>query len=97
IVNADFFPCAQIVIHDHSSCADDGHFTNFAGFEPAALDGCKTFARKGERHVCHILDPGSDVSVALAINSGGKFVENMENDRDIVWRQIPGDIDVLLE
>jgi hypothetical protein len=37
------------------------------------------------------------MSVSLAVNRGGEFVENMENDRNIVGRQIPGDIDVLLE
>src|SRR6266487_6591368 len=94
IVNADFLACPQIIIDDHAARTDDSHLANFSWLEPAALDGCKAFAREGERHVCHILYSRGDMSVSLAVNRGGKFIQNMENDRDVVRRQIPRDINV---
>src|SRR4029450_3741227 len=97
IVDADFLACPQIVIHDHASRTDDSHFANFPRLEPAALDGCEAFTREGERHVSHVLYSRCDMGVTLAVNSRGKFIENMENDRDVVRRQIPRDVDVLLE
>ena len=97
IVDADLFPCPQIVIYDHASRADDRHFANFPRLEPAALNGHEALVREGERHVCHVLHARRNMSVSLAVNRGGKFVKNMENDRDVVRRQVPGDIDVLLE
>src|SRR6266542_1300940 len=97
VVDADFLAGAQIVIHDHASRTDDRHFANFPWLEPAALDGCEAFTREGERHVCHVFYARRDMSVSLAVNRGGKFIENMENDRDVVRRQIPRDVDVFLE
>src|SRR4029077_9291677 len=97
IVNADFLAGTQIVIDDHASRTDDSHFANFPRLEPTALDGCEAFTREGERHVCHVLYSRRDMSVPLAVNRGGKFIKNMENDRDVMRRQIPRDINVLLE
>src|SRR6266545_175821 len=76
---------------------DDGHFANFPWLEPAALDGCEAFTREGERHVSDVFYARRDMSVSLAVNRGGKFIQNMENDRDVVRRQIPRDVDVFLE
>src|SRR5213079_186264 len=97
IVDADFLACPQIVIHDHASRTDDSHFANFPWLEPTALDGCEALMREGQRHVCHVLYPRCDMSVSLAVNRSGELVENMENDRNIVRRQVPGHIDVPLE
>src|SRR5262249_13910769 len=97
IVDADLFACPQIVIYDHPTRADDGHFANFSWLEPTTLNGGKPPVPEGQRHVCHILHPWRDMSVSLAVNHSGKFVEYMENDRNVVRCQIPGDIDILLE
>src|SRR2546426_3969227 len=97
IVNADFLARPQIIIDDHASRTDDSHFANFPWLKPAALDGCEAFTREGQRHVCHVLYARSDVSISLAVNCRGQFVQNMENDRDIVRRQIPRNVNVLLE
>src|SRR5262245_46057892 len=86
VVDADFFARAQIVIYDHASGADDGHFANFSWLEPTTLNGGKPLLPEGQRHVCHVLYPWRNVSVSLAVNRGGKFVKNMENDRDVVRR-----------
>src|SRR4029453_7300114 len=80
IVNADFLACPQIVIDDHASRTHDRHFANFPRLEPAALDCCKALTREGQRHVCHVLYSWRDMSVSLAVNRGGKFIQNMEND-----------------
>src|SRR5438552_11391074 len=77
IVDADFLAGPQIVIHDHASRTDDSHFANFPWLEPAALDGCEAFTREGERHVCHVFHSRRDVSVSLAVNRRGQFVQNM--------------------
>ena len=70
---------------------------NLSRLEPAALNGHKSLAGEAERHVCHVLHARRDMSVPLAVHRGGKFVENMENDRDVVRRQVPGDVNVFLE
>src|SRR5262249_53677450 len=97
VVDADFFASPQIVIHDHASGADNGHFANFSWLEPTTLNGGEPLVAEEQRHVCHVLHPGRNMSVSLAVNRGGKFVKNMENDRDVVRRQVPGDVNVLLE
>src|SRR4029077_12302228 len=35
--------------------------------------------------------------VPLAVNRSGEFAENVQNDRNVMRRQIPSDIDILLE
>src|SRR6266498_699580 len=75
IVNADFLACPQIIIDDHPSRTDDGHFANFPWFEPAALDGCEAFTREGQRHVCHVLYSRRDMSISLAVNCRGQLVQ----------------------
>ncbi len=42
IVNADFFVRLQIVVHDHSASAHNGHFANFSRLQPTALDSGKS-------------------------------------------------------
>src|SRR4029077_20832089 len=96
IVDADFLAGPQVIIDDHASRTDDSHFANFPWLEPAALDGCEAFTREGKRHVCDVLHSRRDMSVSLAVNCSGQFVQNMENDRDVVRRQIPRDINVFL-
>src|SRR4029450_892829 len=97
IVDADLFACPPIVIDNHASRTDDRHFANLPRLEPAALDGREALTRERERYVSHVLYSGRNVSVPLTVNRGRKFIQNMENDRDVVWRQIPRDINVLLE
>src|SRR5262245_60142367 len=97
IVDTDFFACSQIVVYDHASGADDSHFANLPRLEPAALYGGETFTRKGERHICYVFYPMRNMRVSLAGNRGRKFVENMENDRNVVRSQVPSDVNVLLE
>src|SRR6266581_6277760 len=97
IVDADFFERGQIVIYDHAPRADDGHFANFPRLEPTALDGGEALVREGERYISHVLHLRRDMRVSLAVNRSGEFAENMKNDRNVMRRQIPGDIDVLLE
>src|ERR1700750_563693 len=80
IVNANFLASPQVIIHDHSSRTDNRHFANFPRLKPTALNGGKALTREGERHVCHILYSWRDMSVSLAVNRGGKFIQNMEND-----------------
>src|SRR6267142_792689 len=81
IVNADFLACPQIIIDDHASRTDDSHFANFPWLEPAALDGCEAFTRERKRHVCDVLHSRRDMSVSLADNCSGQFVQNMQNDQ----------------
>jgi hypothetical protein len=97
IIDPDFFDGPQIVIYNHAPRANNGHFANFPRLEPTALDGGEAFAREEERHIRHVLYPGCDMSVSLAVYRDGRFAENIKNDRNVVRRQVPRDIDVLLE
>src|SRR5947209_20594655 len=97
IIDSDFFSRSQIVIHNHASRADDGHFANFSWFEPTALDGGEAFAWKIERHICHVLHPWRDMSVALTVYRNGRFAQNIKNDRNGERRQVPAATDVIVE
>lgn len=97
IINADFFARLQIVVHDHALRPNDGHFTDFSWLKPAALNGCEPFVWEEQRHVCHVLNPWTDVRVSLTVNRNWEFTENVQYNGNIVRRQIPSDIDVLLE
>ncbi len=97
VVDADFFVRLQVVVYDHSPGPDDRHFPDFPRLEPAALDRGKTLMAKGQRHVRDVLDMRRDMSVTRTIDCNWEFSKNVENDRDVVRREIPGDIDVLLE
>ena len=35
--------------------------------------------------------------IALAVNRNWEFAKNMQNDRDVMRRKVPSDIDVLSE
>jgi hypothetical protein len=97
IVDPDLFVCLQIVVYDHSTCAYDCHITNFPRLEPTALDGGKPFVTEREGDVGYILDARGNVGVTLAINRQWKFSKNMQDDRDVMRGEIPGDVDVLLK
>src|SRR5438477_3528881 len=97
IIDFDFLVCLQIVIHDHSARSDNGHLTDFSRLEPTALDGGETLATKIQRHVSYVLDMRGHVRVSLTINSQRELSENMENDRDIVRREIPSDVYIFLK
>src|SRR5437773_9779635 len=97
IVDADFFVRLQIVIYDHAPCANDGHFTNFSRLEPTALDSGEALVREIEGHIGYVLHVPVDMCVSLTVNRKGELAENMENDRNVMGRQVPGDIDVCLE
>src|SRR5207253_6581269 len=62
IVDANFLACPQIIIDDHAARTDDSHLAYFSWLEPAALDGCKAFAREGERLICYIVYSRDDMS-----------------------------------
>ena len=53
--------------------------------------------REEQRHVGHVLHLWGDMGVALAVNPNWEFAENVQNDGNIMRRQVPSDIDVLLE
>src|SRR5271165_3928293 len=56
VVDADLFVRLQIVIDNHSARTHDGHFTNFPGLKPTALDGGKSLVPEAEGDVGHVLD-----------------------------------------
>src|SRR5215469_8893909 len=97
VIDADFFVRLQIVVHDHSACAHNRHFTNFSRLEPTALDTGKTLVPEREGDVCHIFDTWCDMSIALAVYYQREFPEDVKNDRDIMGSKIPGNIDVSLK
>ena len=97
IIDANFFEGLDVIIDDHFFGTDEGHFANFAGFEPATLDGGEAFLAKGEGHIGDVFNAWGDMGIALASHDAGEFPEDVKDDGDIVWGEIPGDIDVFLE
>ena len=97
VIHADFFGGLEVIVNDHPLGADDGHLTHLPGFEPAALNGGELLGTEAERDIGHVFDARGDVGVALAVHRSGRFPEDVENDREIVRSQVPGNIDILLE
>jgi hypothetical protein len=97
IVDADLFMRLQIVVHNHALRPHNGHFADFSWLKPTALNGCESLVWEEQRHVCHVLNTWADVRVSLTVNRNREFAENVQYDGNIVRRQIPSDIDVLLE
>src|SRR6188768_4179005 len=97
IVDADFFVRLQIVVNDHSPRTNNGHIADFSRFKPATLDRGESVMGKEQGHVSDVLDLGSNMRVSLAVNGNGELAEDMQNDRNIMRRQVPRHIDVLLE
>ena len=87
----------QVVVNDHPPRSHDRHLTHLARLEPAALDRGKALVREDERHIGHVLDVRRDVGISLAVHRHRKLAENVQNDGDVVRREIPCDIDVLLK
>jgi hypothetical protein len=67
------------------------------GSSQLLADGGEAAFAESEREIGDILDAGGDVGVALAVHRDGQFFHDMEDDRDIVRGEVPGDVDVLLE
>src|ERR1700736_2718329 len=97
VVNLNLLMRLQIVVHDHATAADDGHFANFSRLQPTALDGRETLVSERERHVGNVFDIRGNMGVSLAIYRHGKFAQDVQDDRDIVGSEIPGYINVFLE
>ncbi len=97
IENANFLEWRDVIIDDHPLAADDGHFADFAGIEPTAVNHSGAVFGEAEAHGRDILHARGDMSAAATVNAQGLLLHNVENDRDIVRGQIPGHVDVLLE
>ena len=97
IIDPDFFERLQIVINNHAARTYDRHLAHFARLQPAALNGSETFVAKQKREIGHVFHAGSDVRIPLTIHGQRQLVQNVENDGDVVRREIPDDIDILLK
>ena len=97
VIDPYFFERLQIVVNDHAARAHDGHLAHLAWFQPAALNCGESFIAEAKRQIRHVFHSGSDVCIPLTIHGQRQLVQNMENDGDVVRRQIPDDIDILLE
>src|SRR6266851_3001374 len=52
---------------------------------------------ESQMDIRHIFNSWSDMSFTPAIHTHGHFLQNVQDDGNIVRRQVPGDIDVLLK
>src|SRR5271166_5771022 len=69
----------------------------FPGLQPTALNGGKSFVPEGQRDVGDVLDAWSDVRVTLAVYCQREFLQDMQDDRDVVRGKVPGHVDILLK
>src|SRR5256885_6434144 len=97
VINANLFQRRKIVIHDHPLRAHHRHLSYFSGIQPTALDERGSVLPKGQTDVCHIFDSWSDMSLAPTVNADRQILQDMQYDRKVVRRQVPGHVDVLLE
>src|SRR5579863_6982434 len=97
VKDADFFQRRDVVIDNHALAADDGHFTDFARVQPAAADHGRALLAEAEAHGRDVLDARRDVRAAAAVHRHRLLFHDVQDDGDVVRRQIPGHVDVLLE
>ena len=57
----------------------------------------KRLLTEGKRHVRHVFNSRVTCALPWQFTVSRQFAKNMEDDGDIVRRQIPGDVDVLLK
>src|ERR1035438_4025921 len=87
----------DVVVDDHALGPDDRHFPDLAGIEPAALDDRGAVLGEMEVHGGHVLNAGGDVRCAAAVDAVRQLLHDVEDDRDVVGGQVPGNVDVALE
>src|ERR1035437_1454199 len=93
----DLFYRRDVVINNHPPAAHDRHLPHFSWVEPTALNDGGPLLWKAQPHGGHILHARRDVGAALAVYGHGLFPHDVQDDGDVMRRQVPGHVDVLLE
>src|SRR5579864_8670783 len=95
VVNFDHFSRISIVIDHHPCIPNDRDTTNFTGMKPADMDMCIHAIRKFQVEVGYIFDVRLQMGMCLYLDPLRLFVEKIQQDGNIVWRQVPDDVDII--
>ena len=93
----DLLQRRNVIVNNHPPGTHNRHLADFSRVQPAALDQRGSVLAESQMNVRHIFDPRCNMGLAPAIHTHGYFLENVQDDGNIVRRQVPGDIDVLLK
>jgi hypothetical protein len=97
IINSDFFGVLNVVIDDHLFSAYNGHPPNLAGVKPAQVGVGHEVVRKPELNIGHVVDIGKDGTLSPGAHKEGLLPEHIEENRHVVGRQVPDDVNVVLK
>src|SRR4051812_46806135 len=97
VVNLNLFERLDVAINDHPLRPDNSHIAHFSGVEPTALYCREAVLAEINAHRRHVLHARSNMRIAPAIDTPWLLVHNIEHNRNIVWRKVPGHVDILLE
>ena len=93
----DFLKRRDVVVNDHPFRPHNRHLAHLPRVQPTALDQRRAMLAKCQMDVGHVFDPRRDVSLTAAIHADGNFLQNVKDDGDIVRRQVPRHVDILLK
>src|SRR6185369_9941783 len=76
---------------------DDRHLTYLLRVKPTVLDERAAVPAEVEVHHGDILNAARHVAVSVTGNADRLFVQQVENDGDVVRREVPRHVDVFLK
>src|SRR5207248_987605 len=97
VIDSNLLQRLQIIVNDHPPRSYNRHFADFSRLEPTALDSCEFLVAERKGKIRDILDTSGDMRVTLAIKGQRQFTENMEDDGNVVWREVPNHVDIFLK
>src|ERR1700682_4246009 len=96
VVYPDLFVCLQIVPHKHLLLTTDQCGADLHGGEPIDVYVSDDFLRKVDGDERHVLD-AVQMFLAGSYNSFRLLADHVVHDREIMWREVPDHVYVVLE
>ncbi len=87
----------QVVVHDHPLAPDDARSPQLRRRQPAELDLRQDTAGELEREKRHVLQGFAEVRPAARTHLHRHLAEPVDEDRYVVWPEVPQHAHVLLE
>ena len=97
VVDLELLDVLEVVVHGHLLLADDGHPSRLAGIEPAQAHVGEHATRERQRQVGDVFVGRFDAADASRADAVGRFAQQVHQDRDVVRREIPDDVEVRAE
>lgn len=97
VIHLDLFGRFKIVIDDHLLTASDKRLADLDRGEPVNTDVRDTCTIEEQGDMGHVFRRADHVARSCRRNRNGLLIQDIMDDRNVVYRQIPDHIDVALE